>query len=137
MINKNKLIGFILALIIALTSQVYALGEKASDFTGDSFYVSPIIDNDGKFKPIETDYETKEQEKMNNPSRTIPPLKLIRLKAKAYMFERNERKNDYTWKCYGANACNNPFNARNLAPHVDSGVRRNKARYHLKDRQRI
>ena len=93
MINKNKLIGFILALIIASTSQVYALGEKASDFTGDSFYVSPIIDNDGKFKPIETDYETKEQEKMNNPGRTIPPLKLIRLKAKAYMFERNERKN--------------------------------------------
>ena len=74
-----------------LISPVFALGEKPSEFVGDSFFGSPIIGEDGKFIPIEN-YEDLEQEKYNNPNKTIPPVKLLRLKLKAYHYKRQEAK---------------------------------------------
>lgn len=89
-ILKNKII-ILFILILASTLPVFAIGEKASDFTGDSFFTDPIIGNDGKFIPIQSQ-EEREKEKFNNPNRTIPPVKLIRLKIKAYRYQKEEEK---------------------------------------------
>ena len=90
-ILKNKII-ILLAIIIASTLPTFAIGEKASDFAGDSFFDSPIITEDGQFIPMGS-YEEQEKAKYNNPSKTIPPIKLIRLKVKAYNIKRQEAKN--------------------------------------------
>ena len=48
---------------------VFAIGEKPSDFTGDSFYASPVIGDNGEFMSFD-DYETQESNKQNNPNKT-------------------------------------------------------------------
>lgn len=89
-IFRNKII-ILAILILANTLPVFAIGERASDFTGDSFFTEPIIGDDGKFIPIQS-LEEREKEKFNNPNRTIPPVKLIRLKIKAYRYQKEEEK---------------------------------------------
>ncbi len=74
-----------------IINPAFALGENPADFVGDSFFGDPIIDGRGQFIPHD-DYDTKEKEKNNNPNRTIPPVKLIRLKIKAYHYAKEEEK---------------------------------------------
>ena len=89
--NKNRIIILILALYMLIINPAFAIGERPSDFVGDSFFGNPIIDEKGQFIPHD-DYETKEREKNNNPNKTIPPVKLIRLKIKAYHYAKEEEK---------------------------------------------
>ena len=70
----------------------FAIGEKPSDFTGDSFFTSPVIGDNGKFLTLDDDFEAQETKKLNNPNKTIPPLKMLRLKAKALYYQRQEDK---------------------------------------------
>lgn len=89
--NKNRIIILILALYMLIINPAFAIGERPSDFVGDSFFGNPIIDEKGQFIPHD-DYEAKEREKNNNPNKTIPPVKLIRLKIKAYHYAKEEEK---------------------------------------------
>ena len=89
--NKNRIITLILALYMLLVNPAFAIGEKPADFVGDSFFGNPIMDEKGQFIPHD-DYETKERAKNNNPNKTIPPVKLIRLKIKAYHYAKEEEK---------------------------------------------
>lgn len=87
--KKTFILSILTAMIISLPVQ--AIGEKPADFAGDSFFTSPIIDENGSFVPHE-DFNEQEQKKLDNPNKTIPPIKLLRLKARAYYFKRQELK---------------------------------------------
>lgn len=91
-INYKKRIAT-LSILTALTVSLpaYSLGDRPSDFVGDSFFTSPIIDSNGNFIKHE-DFNEREERKHNNPSKTIPPIKMLRLKARAYYFKRQELK---------------------------------------------
>jgi len=99
--NIYKTFIIILALVFLGQAQVYAISETPSDYTGDSFWQTPIINDKGDFvaeedENIDVDdsdfFEQRENKKNNNPSKAIPPVKLIRLKAKAYLIEREKEK---------------------------------------------
>ena len=89
--NKNRIIILILALYMLIINPAFAIGERPADFVGDSFFGNPIMDEKGQFIPHD-DYEAREREKNNNPNKTIPPVKLIRLKIKAYHYAKEEEK---------------------------------------------
>ena len=90
---KNKiLILFLFVTFVASPS--YAILDSPGNFTGDSFYTTDIIDDSGEFIPISTDTEAAIKAKNNNPSRTIPPFKLLRLKAKAFYYQHIDNKNE-------------------------------------------
>ena len=88
--KRIAILSIVTALFVSLPA--CAIGEKPSDFTGDSFFTSPIMDSNENFIPLDDNNNDAEQKKLDNPNRTIPPIKMLRLKAKAFYFKRKDLK---------------------------------------------
>lgn len=86
---KQKIVGIVLLITLGVMP-VFAIGERPEDFTGDSFYTTSIIDDKGNFINFE-DSDEKDKIKNNNPNKTIPPVKLIRLKVKAFVYKHSNK----------------------------------------------
>lgn len=90
--SKNRIVGLLITVMLTGMLPAFAIGEMPSDFTGDSFFTSPVIDEHGQFIDTSVDNETQERLKKDNPNRTIPPVKMLRLKLQAYHYKRQELK---------------------------------------------
>ena len=88
--KRIAILSIVTSLFVSLPA--CAIGEKPSDFTGDSFFTSPIMDSNENFIPLDDNNNDAEQKKLDNPNRTIPPIKMLRLKAKAFYFKRKDLK---------------------------------------------
>ena len=88
--KRIAILSIVTALFVSLPA--CAIGEKPSDFTGDSFFTSPIMDSNENFIPLDDNNNDAEQKKLDNPNKTIPPIKMLRLKAKAFYFKRKDLK---------------------------------------------
>ena len=88
--SKIKLL-IILFLFIFSSCSVFAYSDGSSEFFGDSFFGAPAL-NENIENNEKPNYEEQEKLKNNNPNKSIPPVKLIRLKLKAYGYKRQQAK---------------------------------------------
>lgn len=91
-LKNNKSLYVILGFIL-ITSPVFAISEKPSDFTGDCFYTAPLMDTKENLIP-HSEINNNEHEEKCDLTKTIPPVKLIRLKAKAFAYKHKKQDNN-------------------------------------------
>ena len=87
---KIKLL-IILFIFIFSNAAVFAYSDDASEFFGDSFFGAPALNNNEDKLESQT-YEEAQEQKNHNLNKTVPPVKLIRLKLKAYGYKRQQAK---------------------------------------------
>ena len=93
---KLKFKLFIILFIFFLLSGVaFAYGDGSTEFFGDTFFGAPSLtgSSDNSDNSEGKNYEEIQNEKNHNLNKTIPPVKLLRLKIKAYNCKRQEAKN--------------------------------------------
>ncbi len=88
---KIKLLIILLFIFIFSNATVFAFSDGSSEFFGDSFFGAPAL-NENIENNEKANYEEQEKIRNNNPNKSIPPVKLIRLKLKAYGCKRQQAK---------------------------------------------
>jgi len=92
----KKLLNILLICFILIGTPAFALSNSESDFNGSNFFMSPFPSVNQtdltRREPTSKESGWIDTTKKTNTNNTIPPLKLIKLKVKAFNYSRLDRK---------------------------------------------